>query len=959
MIAAATLAALWMAHAAAPHLHWRTIETPCCDVIFPASIELVGQRVASFADDVVNNAVALFDSPLKQRVEIVIHDVTDSPNAFANAVPYNRVEARGVTPEDDSELAYTDDYLRMLIQHEIIHVIHLDTIHGIPALVNIVLGKVWPPNIIQPRFMVEGLATYGETRFTGGGRLRSTLFLSQLRLAALAHDLWSLDDVSNVSRRIPSGAAAYLYGAAFVAWLTHRYGERIWPVIARDYGGGVIPYAFRRSVQLATGNDFDDDYAAFLVDVSDAARSQRDRVIARGGVTHARRLTRVGGVARAPVFASDVVLLSLDTPNAPAGIYRLDGARHSTPSLHAVVRTLQAADLAIVDDATVVLTQTELIDGWRSFSDLWRYRDGALTRITTGARVRHPALIPHSRTVLAEQRTAIMSAIVAVDVDTGAVTRLLHHDDATVDYTPSVAPDGSAFVVSRLSPGGAREIVEVSLPSLEQRALTSDGSVHVDPVYSVDGKRVLFSADAEGAFCIYALDRVTLQVRRIVDTLGTALHPTPTPDGRALLYVDETLEGQDTYAADFDWDVAAPVLLNTDVASRGQSFMPMLRPSVAATAHTATVATSTPYNPLWTLRPYSWFPILSTDTTGAPAIGAAFTGEDIAGLVSFGAQATWGLGISRPSVSTSVRLGNFYLPLSAELQWRTDRSDAVRKNDGAPEVQQEMLLRTAVSVAVPLWRRAHDSHNLSLGLARELHVVQTPFSSAPDTRAPVYPRDATLSWAEINYSYTSLDAGRDSVGIEGGTSLFVRARRASALLASAQERTEAFVDVRAFEPVPFLPRAAVAAYGSGGAFFGDPPARVALGGFQDVDVVRDVVSGTRSGVGVLRGYPQGALSGAAYAIGTLEAQAPLLDIERGLGALPLFVERLSLATFADAGLAFDAAPNLNQLKGSLGVEVRLSVVLGYYGNFLIRAGYARGVSRGGIEQPYVVMGIPY
>ena len=165
-------AALFLASVAAPHLDWRTIHTRCCDVHYPHDLEREARRVGTIADESVDNASAFLESAPQERVQIVIHDVTDSPNGFTNVVPYDSVELRAITPEGDSELGATDEYLRLLVQHEILHVVHLDTIHGVPAVVNVVVGKVWPPNIIQPRFIAPPKARSGCRAVRGCARWR-------------------------------------------------------------------------------------------------------------------------------------------------------------------------------------------------------------------------------------------------------------------------------------------------------------------------------------------------------------------------------------------------------------------------------------------------------------------------------------------------------------------------------------------------------------------------------------------------------------------------------------------------------------------------------------------------------------------------------------------------------------------------------------------------------------------
>lgn len=960
--------------AAAPHLDWRTIRSKCCDVHFPAPLEPVARRVATISDESVAIASAFLDSAPLDRVQVVLHDVTDVPNGFTQVVPYDLIDLRAVTPDSDSELGVTDEYLRLLIQHEMLHVVHLDTIHGLPRAVNLVIGKVWPPNLVQPRFVVEGLATYVETRFTGGGRLTSTQFHSEIVIAALAGDVWQLDDLSSYSRRNPGGGAAYAYGAAFIEWLSGKYGSHIWSAIAHDYGGTIIPYAMQRSIEAQTGRSLEDDYADFTAQVSAYANELRAGIDARGGATKARRLTRVGGSVRTPRFLSDgTLVVSIDPPNAPPGIYAIAGLPRALPVLEPIVRTNQAADLVVVDDQ-VFFTQSDVTRGWFSFNDLWRASGtGAIERVTFEARLRAPAEIPGTRSIVAEERSALGAALVIVDVDTHVTRDLVRatSQEGTVWFSPSVSPDGTRVVVSRWSPGGARDIVEINLDNETAReaepahevVLTRDGAQNIDPVYTLDGAHVLYVSDRDGPFCIYALDALdatratgTRAVRRIVDTLGLARMPRPTPDGKGVVYVDTHVEGQDLYVAALDI-AAAPVVSTTPPGAR--ALPPYARRHSAPAS--AADAPLEDYNPLPTLLPRYWIPLVATDATGAPAVGAAVVGEDAAGLFSWAAQATWAFGLQRPRVSSSWRFQDLLLPLTVSGEWRTDVSSALRRTDGLPDVQQETVLRAAANVQLPYLRSRRFSQSVNVGYARELHLVENPVTSPPDARSPRYPPSGTIGALTFDWSTSSIESHRDSVSGERGFATFIRLRHANALLLSDHELTELFVDVRAFQPVPGLGGHVLGAYLSGGVAFGEPLRRTAfsLGGLDARDITRDLLEQRRSGGGLLRGYASVALVGDASTLATLEYRVPLWEVERGVSTLPLFFERVHAAVFTDLGLAFNGVPVPSRFRASLGAELRANFTLGYYGYFLLRAGYARGVSRDGIDQPYLVLGFPY
>lgn len=953
------------AHAApAPHLHWQTIHTPCCDVHFPADLAVIGARAASIVDECVANAATVLQATPTERIQLTLHDTTDSPNGFANSVPYDNVELRAVTPEDDSELAKTDDWLRLLIQHEIFHIVHLDIIHGLPAIVNVVLGKSWPPNSVQPRLFVEGMAVWAETQFTNAGRLRSSLFKAPLRIAALEGDRWSLDDAANVSRRPPGGSAAYVYGSFFMEFLVRKYGPDLFAAYAHDYGGSPIPYGVQRSIEGVTGRDLALDWGEFLDEIKADADVLRDRVVARGGPTRSRRLTRLGGQLRSPTFMRDGSLLfGADPPDGPAGIYVIRGLPDAVPDPQPLVRTTDVADVAVVrgadaGDDLVVFAQTETQNAWFSYRDLFvLHPDGRVRQLTHMRRLKNPGAIPGSRSVVAEERTGSESAIVTVDVDTGVITRVVTAPPGTVLYTPSCSPDGKTVVVSMLDASGRRSIGAVALAGGADksgeltRVLDGAGDL-LDPGFSNDGAHIVFVEDRDGVFNVYAYEPKTQITRRLVDTLGGAAQPVVTPDGAALVFTDTHKDGVDLYAAPFD--IAAGVVVAT-AAPR-----PFTPPRLSAPT-----AAPEPYNPWPMLMPRAWVPLVDGDPIRGFGIGFATDAADPANLISWSLRAAVDTGIWRPSVSAGVRFSDLYLPLSLGVELRPNISDRARSNDGVPELHQETLVRGTASLSVPL-RRRRTGHTLSLGAQRAISLDETGLTSAPDALAPRYPTSVGFPVTQtfnLDWSYSATEQYRDSVSTERGLSTFIRLRGGDRHLLSDVDIRELFVDVRAFTPVPGLSNHVVAGYFSGGASFDDRPGSLfVVGGFVGRDLLQDVFAGNRSGPGVLRGFPGAQIAGDVLAAATLEYRFPLLEIEKGIETLPAFVDRIHGVVFVDTATAFDEDRNIAShapFAVGVGGELRLQLLLGYYGLYIVRAGYARGLTTGGVDQAYAVLGFPY
>src|SRR5215218_6847808 len=113
------------------------------------------------------------------------------------------------------ELADFDDFVKLLITHELTHVIHLDTILSwCPRLVDSVLGKIYAPNLSQPTFFIEGVAVLMESRQTTAGRLRSSFYDMHLRVPFLEQRV--LASTRCRSRPAPSsirGAASLTFTA--------------------------------------------------------------------------------------------------------------------------------------------------------------------------------------------------------------------------------------------------------------------------------------------------------------------------------------------------------------------------------------------------------------------------------------------------------------------------------------------------------------------------------------------------------------------------------------------------------------------------------------------------------------------------------------------------------------------------------------------------------------------------
>ncbi len=262
-LALLALLLLWptLAHAGDGALTWRTLRAPGVQVHFPSQLREFAQKVIATYSDARATLSKHFpyDPPL---LHLTLDDYSDGANGFATVLPYDHVHLQAYPPEVNSDLADHGDWVRALVFHELTHVMHMGEVSGIPKLANHVVGRRWLPNQALPRFFLEGLATYAETRFTGqdkavaghGGRVDSAQYMALLRAAVLDKTLPTLDELTGQPVKWPRGNGWYLYGGVLLDYLARTYGHDKIQEFLRKYGARVVPFGINSLAREVWGH---------------------------------------------------------------------------------------------------------------------------------------------------------------------------------------------------------------------------------------------------------------------------------------------------------------------------------------------------------------------------------------------------------------------------------------------------------------------------------------------------------------------------------------------------------------------------------------------------------------------------------------------------------------------------------------------------------------------------------
>lgn len=198
---------------AGPDEDWRTLTTEHFRVTFPEDLESVGRRAAARAEAAFEELVGPLPDPGGGRIDLLVTDNSDLSNGFAQVRPSRRITVYAVPPTDGLQLAYYDDWLELVITHELAHVLHLDHTQNVIGTVGRGLfGRAptdWPlfPELATPDWVIEGLATWYESRFTGAGRVKGTFHEMQIRTAVLEGRFEGIGEASGRSPVWPGGTA--------------------------------------------------------------------------------------------------------------------------------------------------------------------------------------------------------------------------------------------------------------------------------------------------------------------------------------------------------------------------------------------------------------------------------------------------------------------------------------------------------------------------------------------------------------------------------------------------------------------------------------------------------------------------------------------------------------------------------------------------------------------------------
>ncbi len=956
------------ARALDPRYVWETLDTPHFEIHYHQGMYLYAQKTARAAELSHRRLVPLLDHEPAERTQIVVQDDTDFANGNATPVLYNLIHAYAAPPDSRSTLADFDDNVYELISHEYTHILHLDTVLGLPQAVNSVFGKLWITNGEQPLWFIEGIATFAESEVSGAGRIRSSEEDMVVRAEVLEGAFPALDQLSNVPLRWPRGFGQYTVGSRFLEWIRDQYGLGALRDLSHDFAGRAIPFGLNFSANRVLGESYIDLYQEF--GAAETGRAEKLRAGVRAaGESRVEPLTRLGEWIRTPRWSPDGKTLYY----ASSGPHRLPEIRALQPGRCcdarwdasrrppeekaegaiapvrdsvrpgdrqiAVLYSDGAGDdnLAVAPDGRVVYARKQYFQEFESLQDLYAVdpATGDAQRLTRGLRARGPDLAPDGSLAFLWRRPGGQTAI--AELAPGASEPRVIFEDPSGDPvdSPRWSPDGTrlAFLHHR---EGAWDLRIVSRDGARLTDVTHDRALDRDPAWTPDGKWLLFASDRTGIYNIYAWRPGEL--RQVTNVVFGAFEPQPSPDGTQLALVTYSALGYDLGRIPLDESSWRPVTASPLAAER---------PAPTALPEEE-LYPARPYQAWPTLRPHFWLPYANTDALGT-TLGALTGGYDAVDRHEYAATAWWSFGGRTPGFDVYYLNHSFYPDLQLELS--RDLGTAAGLRGGS---YYERALGGSVSARFPF---SQVERGQSLSLAYEffrLSVFADPNGVGTDS--------GRLAAATLSYVYSDAFRFVRSISAEQGQRFSVSLRLSDPALGSSYSFWQLSTSLSRFLRLPWSSHGtpwhhALALRGSFGISRGDLSNRhlYYLGGFQQGNTFTSILNPANAPVRILRGFAGDAFYGNTYALGTAEYRFPLWDVETGAWTLPFYLRRLHGAVFTDVGDAFNldhVRPRTAfRLHASAGAELRAEVVLGWVLPTDLRLGCARGLE----SSPFAIL----
>jgi hypothetical protein len=900
-----------------PGLDWKTIESEHLYVHFAEGNKVLAERALAITEAVHESLTKKLNWNPKEKTHIVLSDETDQPNGFASPIFFNYTVLFLAPPTSVNTLEDFDDWLTTLITHEYTHIVHLDRSAASPEFLRKLFGRFLFlfPNLFQPSWIHEGLATYEETDLQRGiGRGQSTLYASMMR-EELANGLQPISHVNLPVTTWPAGTTHYLYGVYFFNFLVEEYGEEEMLAWIEEYGDNLLPFFINTNAKQTLGKNLTELWQEYQQWLKEKFQPQITAIKAKG-VKAGEQLSiaayRTDSVRALSTAEGDEIYYVSNSGHQRATLMLVDSAGKTEELL----RLNNIINLDVHPQSGLLLTQNEYCNNYTIYSDIYWYdkNNEELKRLTECGRFLFASWFPDGKQIAAVFHDVSNFELQLLDADAKLKKVLWRGKNGEIIGQIDVSPDGNNIVASVWRKGKGWNIERFNLTEERWENVTTGVSIAANPQYDPDGN-VLFSLEANGVYNLHRYDPETEKAEQITNLIGGSFQSSQASIDGPVYYAGYSAEGYAIYKLDDTSGFSqTPVFKDEQLQLIDNSIMPHQQRDYSAFSN---------------MYPRWWFPAwLFTEQRSE--LGLTTAGSDALGIHNYLITASYDFKLEEPAAQLSYAYAD-RLFLSAE-----------RVNDIYLDASGELSRVSHRSIASAVLAFPDNYIQSQSNLLFSLVYDKTADAQLAEGVAPSSDLEDNL--LGIAWLYNSANINPLSISPVDGLNLRLVAEDSDALGSdySGQVYTLDWRQYIRTGKESVLALRFLQGWGT------DQPRPFELGGVDSNDDAVNILLGAGSQAVFnersypLRGYQEGLpqLRGRRAQVLSSEWRFPLQRIERGIMTPPIGLMQWFGTVFVEAGSAYHDSPD--KYYSSAGLEIDADINIFYSAVLRVSVGYAHG-----------------
>ncbi len=898
-----------------PDLAWYTQETEHFLFHYHDGTENAVNDFVQHAEKIHQRLTRFFDWQPRAKTHVILNDHFDSANGNARTFPFNVIEMYLTSPSDIEGLEDYKDWQYLLFEHEYTHILQLDMADDFPLHMRNIIGRHWLlfPNQYLPKWLIEGIATYIETKpESGTGRGQSSYFRALMQ-TEVKNGIRDLSQVNEPQLDWPGGTTRYLYGVYFFTFLEEKYGEPLIQEFMHAYSRFPVPYFVNTTFARVFGKNLHQLWAEFSLYLQEEFTLEKKPLLANIQVLSTSGFQ--SGFSQS-LPNGDILFIRNNREDIKSLVkYSPHNKSYNTIFQSVAIGT----SFDIHPTKGILIPLVDWKNSARRITDLYvlNHNSNKKIRLTKDQRYIRAIWHPNGEQIIAIKNQANTHQLDLLNAQGEKLKTLWNREKNVVIGPMDFSPSGEKIMASVFRPNKGWGLEEFNIDSQQWLAITNNPAIESHPQYVNQGNNIIYSAEYSGVYNIYNLSLADKKITQLTNLDTAALRPTL--KGDTLYYAALTKNGFNLHSQPLS------LFQNNTQDLPGPT---ETKPTITKThTYDNVPKKGKPYNALKYLKPLWWepLPIVQVDNEQT-TLGFVFGSNDPIKrhLYQF---------VLAYDVKNNVSLWNAnyaYTRLMPTLSFNANKNLFYPNNFIARQERN-----TSVSISWP-FKKVNNNRFIFTTIKR----VNTQFLDRSNMDKLLLEGNSDLIALGVTRNSTSYPVLAVSPHSGSNVQLSYEINR---FFQPIKTYSRIILDAALYSPVFYktvfeLATTVVSAGGKAGSLF--------LGGGRNT-LFNSGVSGKRTYS--LSGYKPGSVEGTNLQKLKINLHIPLIYPQRSMMTPPIGISRIKFRPFfhmARAG-SFSNIDQQNWLKG-IGAELEFQANFGYgIFPFNFKTGIAQGLDEGG------------